>query len=101
MPKKIIGIAITKIQKMLLRSQSEMALNLYYYLAKKHFKLILGKDLEIEILNNTTAGYQAAKRHSRLVLKVLYKDASPIDRKIARCGSKGSFVKNIILGADL
>lgn len=101
MLKVIVAKLITKVQKLLLRSNLTMATNLYYYLAKKHFKLLLDKDLEHEVLNNTILATWAAKRHSRLVLNTLYKDSSPMARKIARYGSRGSFVKNIILGAKL
>lgn len=97
----ILAKLITKAQKLLLRSNLQMAVNLYYYLAKKHFRLLLDKDLEEEALNNTDAARMAARRHSRLVLKVLYKDSSVMTRKIARYGSRGSFIKNIILGAKL
>lgn len=99
--KIIAAKLITKVQKLLLKSDHKIALELYYYLAKKHFKLLLNKNLEEEILNKTDAGYMAASRHGRLVLGTLYKDSSKMTRKIALYSSVESFIKNIILDAKL
>lgn len=103
-PKGLKGLQvklITKVQKLLLRFNNQRATNLYYYLAKLHFKIYTGLVLEEEVLNNTEIGYIAAKRHGRLVLKVLYKDSSQMARKVARYASRGSFIKNILLGSKL
>lgn len=101
MLKETVTKLITRVQKVLLKSNRKMALDLYYYLAKKHFKLVLGKDLEREVVYNTDAAHMAAKRHSRLVLRVLYKDSNKMTRKIVRYSSRDSFIKNIILDAKL
>lgn len=99
--KNVVLKIITKIQKFLLKSQRKTAINLYYYLAKLHFKIHFDRDLEGEILNNSAIGYMAVKRHSRLVLKVMYKDSPYMAKKIARYGSRSSFIKNILLETKL
>ena len=98
---KLLAKAITKLQKLLLRSDRKIAVNLYYYLAKLHFKLVLGADLEEETLNNTDKARMAASRHGRLVLKTLYADSSEMHRKVVKHSSQSSFSKNIILNAKL
>lgn len=102
-PRRLALKLITKVQKVLLRSESKVATNLYYSLAKLHFKTYFSgsKDLETEILNDTHSGYAAVRRHSRLVVNTLYKDSQEIRKKMIRSAARGSFVKNIIINAKL
>ena len=101
MLKKMSLKIITKIQKILLKSQREIAVDLYYRLAKLHFRIYFGKSLEEEILQDSVIGYRAAMRHSRLVVKVLYSNSSGTARKIAKLSSRASFIKNILLEVKL
>jgi hypothetical protein len=99
--KKLLLNIITKLQKLLLKSDRKIASDLYYRLAKLHFKLHFGVELENEVLNATDIAYMAAKRHSRLVLKALYPGATGIRYKMVRYASRSSFTKNILLNAKL
>ena len=94
---------ITKIQKILLRSDREILAKLYYFLAKLHFSIYFDGELSLEeeILNNSESGYLAAKRHSRLVVKTLYSESADIRKKMVRAAARGAFVKNIILTAKI
>ena len=94
---------ITKIQKLLLKSQRVMAVNLYYYLARLHFKIYTDGYMTLDgcILNDSEAGYMAARRHARLVVNTLYPDATDAFKKWVRAAARGSFRKNIIINADL
>ena len=92
---------ISKLQKQLLKSPAKSATNLYYKLAKIHFKLYFKKDLEQEVLNDTVAAYKAIDRHSRLVIKSLYNDKDEAVKKHLAAATRGAFVKNIILNAEL
>jgi hypothetical protein len=95
--------AITKIQKLLLKSQKVLAVNLYYYLARLHFKIYVDGYMTLDdcILNDNEAGNMAARRHARLVINSLYPDASDAFKKWVRAAARGSFRKNIIINAVL
>jgi len=101
--RRLVVKLITKVQKLLLRSETELASSAYYALARLHFSLYFKgeKSLEQEILNNTEDGYKAAKRHGRLVINTLYKDSDSVIKRMVRAASRGSFVKNIILNAKI
>jgi hypothetical protein len=100
--KKLVMRLITEVQKLLLRVNREFATDLYYRLAKIHFKMHFGTDLETEVLNATDNAYLAAKRHSRLVLKVIYPNAKEdVHKKIVKYAARSTFTKNIILNAKL
>ncbi len=102
-PRRLALKLITKVQKVLLKSERKLATNLYYSLAKVHFSVYFSgkKDLETEILNDTHDGYAAVRRHGRLVVNTLFKDSQEIRKKMVRSAARGSFVKNIILNAKL
>lgn len=99
--KELILKLITKVQKLLLRSNTKVATNMYYALAKLHFKIHFGTELEAEVLEATDNAYLAAKRHSRLVLKTLYPNAKGVHRKIVKYSSRSAFTKNILLNAKV
>ncbi len=90
---------ITKVQRFLLKKDTDLATTIYLKLASLHFSLYFEgtKSLSEETLNNTGAAYAAAKRHSRMVISTLYSDSHPIRKRMVRAASKGSFLKNIIL----
>lgn len=90
---------ITKLQKLLLLFDNQLASKAYYLLAKLHFKMHFGLDLETEVLENSENAYLAAKRHGRLVLKTLHPNAKGIHKKIVKYSSTGIFTKNILLNA--
>ena len=101
---------VNKAQKILLKidtgidigeGKASKATELYYFLAKLHFKLHFGTSLEEEILNNTENAHLAVKRHSRLVLMVLFPDASEMRKKVIRHAARGAFRKNLILNAKV
>lgn len=102
-PRRLALKAITKVQKFLLKYETTIATNMYYFLAKLHFSVYFSntKDLETEILNDTHDGYAAVRRHSCLVVNALFKDSQDIRKKMIRSAARGSFVKNIILNAKL
>ena len=88
-------------QKLLLRSERPLALKLYMKLARLHFKQTFNSDLEEEVLNNTILSDAACRRHARLVVKVLYKDAPAGTKRMVRAAAKGSFRKNILLATEI
>lgn len=92
---------ITRIQKILLKVNKGWAGNLYYFLAKMHFKTYFNLDLQTETENSTEKSKMAAKRHSTLVLKVLYKNSKYKALLKVRNAARKTFVKNILLNAKL
>lgn len=97
--KKLTMKMITKLQRLLLLLDNRMASKAYYCLAKVHFKMHFGLDLEAEALENSDNAYLAARRHSRLVLKTLHPEISGVHKKIVKHSSIGIFTKNILLNA--
>ena len=99
--KKLKLKVISIIQKLLLRSESELANKLYYKLAKKHFNIHFGTNLIDEVGNATENAEKAAARHARLVVKVLYSDSTPESKRRLRAAARGSFTKNLLLETEL
>lgn len=94
---------ITKVQKILLRSERKLITNLYYTLARIHFSIYFSGKLSLdqEVMNNTEAGYRAMRRHSILVVNTLFKTSADMRKKIIRNAAQESFKKNILLNAKL
>ncbi len=102
-PRRLVLKLITKLQKVLLKSERPLVLMVYYKLSRLHFSVYFsGKlSLETEVINNTEAGYRAARRHSILVVNTLFKESADIRKKIIRNAAQESFKKNILLNAKL
>lgn len=99
--KKAVLKTITYIQKLLLRSETVIAYDLYYYLAKKHFNLYFNVDLVEEAESESPLADMAARRHGRLVLKVVYKKSTVSDRGMISRMAESSFIQNILLDSKL
>jgi len=98
---RIMLSAISKVQKFLLKMNSELAGDLYYYLAKKHYEISFGSDLEDHVLDDTIGSRLAAKRHGRFVVNVLYKHINKHHKKMIRDAAEKTFISNIILNVKL
>jgi ferritin-like protein len=92
---------ITAVQKLLIRSGNKYMQALYYKLAALHFKIHFKKDLLTETLENTEIARFAAKRHSRMVVSVLYSKSDDARKRMIRAAARGSFTKTIILNASI
>lgn len=90
---------ISKIQRLLLRTNSTLAAALYYKLAILHFNLY-ARTLEAgsfplaqEVSLNSTLGKAALRRHSRLVINTLYKKSDIDIKRVVRYAAKEHFRK--------
>ena len=102
--KQFVKKMITKTQKFLLRFDNALAINLYYELAKIHFSMTFGVSLSYSVGKPDMLGILAelaAKRHARLVAKVLFPNASKRTKKTVMTAAKNSFIKNILLNVEL
>ena len=101
MLKKAMLKLISKAQKGLLKLDISLATDVYYMLASIHFRLYFQKNLREEVLSCTEAANMATARHGRLVIKALYSDVDDVIKRHLAVVTRGAFVKNIILNADL
>ena len=102
--KEMVLKIISKVQRVLLKINNNLATELYYYLAKKHYKIYFDQysaDLETDVLNEDFHAHLAARRHARLVVSTLYKNINKQHKRMITRAAKQSFVKNIILNVKL
>lgn len=86
---------------MMLKSDSSFATTVYYMLAKLHFRLVFGVELEDHVVRSSILSDVAQNRHARLVVSTLYKGSDKQAKRRIRAAARGAFVRNIILTAKV
>lgn len=89
---------ITSIQKLAIKYDSQF---LYYALARLHFLIWFGLSLDRAVRKNSYLSKLAARRHATIVVKSIYKNATPKSKARIRRLAQRSFVNNILLNQKL
>lgn len=96
--KRFLLRSITKIQKRIIHWENS---NLYYLLARAHFKLWFGFSLGSATTHGMRVSRLAAKRHAKLLVKNVYKNAPKEHKRRIYRMAQHSFRQNILLNEEL
>lgn len=100
--KRLLAMAISKLQMILLKKNGPLAFKMYYKLAAMHFKLHYGFTLRAAVktlggsVTSDLSVLYAARRHARMIIKVNnLQDENAATKKYYYEGAINGFISNV------